>query len=211
MAMDSTKGTRKQQRTASREGRRAEEEATRRRQQRQRRQRWMWWGGGGVVVLVVLGIVAVANQTQRASAAPTVDGIQCVATEGAVTHIHQHLTIDDAGKRVPVPQGIGINDTTGCLFALHTHSPDGVIHVESPTTAQNTLGQFFDIWGQPFSRTQVASATAGHGQSVRAYINGRLYTGNPRAIPLTAHALITLEMGPPWAPPTTRFSWPAGT
>ncbi len=41
--------------------------------------------------------------------------------------------------------------------------------------------------------------------------NGRLYTGNPRAIPLTAHALITLEVGPPWTPPTTRFSWPAGT
>ncbi len=209
--MNAPEGTRKQRRAAPREARRVREEAARQRQRRQRRQRWMWGGGGGVVVLVVLGIVAVANQTQRASAAPTVDGIQCVATEGAVTHIHQHLTIDDAGKRVPVPQGIGINDTTGCLFALHTHSPDGIIHVESPTTAQNTLGQFFDIWGQPFSRTQVASATAGHGQSVRAYINGRLYTGNPRAIPLTAHALITLEVGPPWAPPTTRFSWPAGT
>ncbi len=209
--MNVPEGTRKQRRTASREGRRVREDAARRQHQRQRRQRWMWWGGGGVVVLVVLGIVAVANQTQRASAAPTVDGIQCVATEGAVTHIHQHLAIYDAGKLVPVPQGIGVNDTTGCLFAVHTHSPDGVIHVESPTTAQNTLGQFFDIWGQPLSRTQVASATAGHGQSVRAYINGRLYTGNPRAIPLTAHALITLEVGPPWAPPTTRFSWPAGT
>ena len=209
--MNAPEGTRKQRRAAPREARRVREEAARQRQRRQRRQRWMWGGGGGVAVLVVLGIVAVANQTQRASAAPTVDGIQCVATEGAVTHIHQHLTIYDAGKRVPVPQGIGINDTSGCLFALLTRSPDGIIHVESPTTAQNTLGQFFDIWGQPFSRTQVASATAGHGQGVRAYISGRLYTGNPRAIPLTAHALITLEVGPPWAPPTTRFSWPAGT
>lgn len=209
--MNAPEGTRKQRRAAPREARRVREEAARRLQQRQRRQRWMWWGGGAVVVIVVIGIVAVANQTQRASAAPTIDGIQCVATEGAVTHIHQHLTIDDAGKLVPIPQGIGINNTTGCLFALHTHSPDGIIHVESPTTAQNTLGQFFDIWGQPLSRTQVASTTAGHGQSVRAYINGRLYTGNPRAIPLTAHALITLEVGPPWAPPTTRFSWPAGT
>ena len=209
--MNSPEGTRKQRRAVPREARRVREEAARRRQQRQRRQRWMWWGGGGVVVIVVLGIVVFANQTRRASAAPTVDGIQCVATEGAVTHIHQHLTIYDVGKLVSVPQGVGVNDSAGCLFALHTHSPDGIIHVESPTTAQNTLGQFFDIWGQPLSRTQVASATAGPGRSVRAYINGRVYTGNPRAIPLTAHALITLEVGPPWAPPTTRFAWPQGT
>ncbi len=114
-------------------------------------------------------------------------------------------------KVVLIPQGIGINDAKACLFALHTHDATGVIHVESPSRDQNTLGQVFDIWGQPLSRTHVASAPAGRDHTVRAYVNGRLYAGDPRAIPLTPHALIMLEVGPPWAPPTTRFSWPVGT
>ncbi len=208
MGIDSPGGTRKQRRAAPREARRAREEAARRGQRRRQR---LWWGGGGVAAVVLLGGVAIASRASQASAAPTIDGIQCVSSEGGVTHTHQHLAIYAAGKPVLIPQGIGINDTKACLFALHTHSPDGVIHVESPSQDQNTLGQFFDIWAQPLSRTQVASATAGHGQQVRAYVGGRLYKGDPRAIPLTPHALITLEVGPPWASPTTRFSWPGGT
>ena len=206
--MDSPAGTRKQRRAAPREARRAREEAARRHQQRQRRQRWLWFGGGGVIVVVLLGIVAIAG---RAQAAPTIDGIQCVATEGSVTHTHQHLTIYDAGRAVPVPQDIGINAAKACLFAVHTHDASGVIHVESPSQDQNTLGQFFNVWGQPLSRTQVASASAGRGHTVRAYVNGRLYRGDPRAIPLTPHALITLEVGPPWVAPDTHFAWPQGT
>ncbi len=162
-------------------------------------------------MVAILGGVILANHADQANAAPTVDGIQCVAREGAVTHTHQHLAIYAAGRPIPVPQGIGINDGKGCLFALHTHSPDGIIHVESPTTAQNTLGQFFDIWGQPLDHMRVASATATHAQGVRAYVNGRPYGGDPRTIPLTPHALTTVEVGPPWVAPPTRFSWPQGT
>jgi len=205
MGMNAPRETRQQRRAAPREARRAREEAARRRQRR------LWWGGGGVVGVVVVALLGVSAFANRAQAAPTIDGIQCVSSEGSVTHTHQHLTIYDKGKPIPVPQGIGVNDVKGCLFALHTHSPDGVIHVESPSQDQNTLGQLFDIWAQPLSRTQVASATAGHGQQVRAYVGGHLYAGDPRAIPLTPHALITLEVGPPWASPTTLFSWPGGT
>ncbi len=138
--------TTKQRRVNRRESERQRAEAARR---RQRRTRLFWVGGVAVVVIAVAAIAVFANQAGQANAAPTVDGIQCVATEGNVTHTHQHLAIYDKGKPVPVPQGIGISDGKGCLFALHTHSPDGIVHVESPTQAQNTLGQFFDIWGQP--------------------------------------------------------------
>ncbi len=197
-----------QRRTTRRASERQRAEAARHRQGRARR---LWWGGGGVVVVALLGGVILANQTNRASSAPTVDGIQCVASEGAVTHTHQRLAIYNAGTAIPIPQGVGVNDTAGCLFALHTHSPDGIVHVESPTTAQNTLGQFFDIWGQPLSRTRVASVAAVRAHSVRAYVNGRPYAGDPRSIPLMQHALITLEYGPPWVAPATRFAWPQGT
>jgi len=200
--------TKQQRRMARRDSERRRVEAARHRQGRARR---LWWGGGGVIVVALLGGVIFANRADQANAAPTVDGIQCVASEGAVTHTHQQLAIYAAGKPVPVPQGAGVNDVKGCLFALHTHSPDGIIHVESPTRDQNTLGQFFDIWGQPLTRTRVASVAATHAQSVRAYVNGRPYAGDPRTIPLTPHALVTLEVGPPWVAPTTRFSWPRGT
>lgn len=184
-----------QRRAGQRETRRQVEEAARR---RQRRWRWIWWGGGGATVLAVIVALIVANQ---ANAAPTINGIQCQTNEGAATHIHQHLVIYNRGRPVPVAANIGIDATRGCLYWLHTHSTDGVIHVESPTGDIYTLGHLFDIWGQPLSRTQVTSLKTDKAHSIRAYVNGRLYRGDPRAIPLTAHALITLEYGPPWLPP----------
>src|SRR5207253_9951624 len=98
--------------------------------------------------------------------------------------------------------------SSSCLFWLHTHATDGVIHVESPTKDAFTLGQFFDIWHQPLSRTQGASLKADARHQIRAYVNGHLYAGDLRTIPLTAHALITLEDGPPWVTPPP-FSFPA--
>ena len=62
---------------------------------------------------------------------------------------------------------------------------DGVIHVESPSQRGYTLGQFFDIWGQPLSATQAGPVTG----TVTAFYRGKPYTGSDlRAIPLTAHA-----------------------
>lgn len=197
--------TTKQRRRVRREEQRQRDEIRRRRQQRQR---WLWWGGGGAVAVAVVVAVLIAG---RATAAPTVDGIQCVATEGNVTHTHQHLTIAIKGQPFPLPAGIGIDNTRGCLFALHTHTGDGVVHVEAPSSNTYTLGQFFDIWQTPLSRTRLMTFKADRTHRIRAYVNGRLYNGDPRSIPLTPHALITLEYGPLWAAPTTHFAWPPGT
>ena len=48
---------------------------------------------------------------------------------------------------------------TRCYYWLHTHTNDGVIHVESPTQRLYTLGDFFDIWRQPLSARRVGAAT----------------------------------------------------
>jgi hypothetical protein len=45
-----------------------------------------------------------------------------------------------------------------CFAWLHTHSADGIIHTESPVTRTFTLGEFFDVWGQPLSSRQVGPA-----------------------------------------------------
>ena len=47
-----------------------------------------------------------------------------------------------------------------CFYWLHTHTPDGVIRIESPEPMPFTLDQFFDIWQQPLTARQVDSTAA---------------------------------------------------
>jgi len=126
-----------------------------------------------------------------------VDGISCQATEQAIFHIHAHLTIFVNGSPRQVPADVGIPGT--CLYWLHTHAADGIIHIESPVRRTYTLGDFFDEWGQPLGPHQVGPAT---GRLVAIY-NGQVYVGNPRDIPLNAHAQIQLEVGIPLLAPQT--------
>jgi hypothetical protein len=148
-----------------------------------------------------------------------IDGITCQTGEQVLFHIHAHLTIYDHGAPRQVPAGIGIAppyevEQAGsgafiagatCFMWLHTHSADGIIHTESPIKRTYTLGNFFDIWGQPLSRRRVGPARG----SVTALFDGKLFTGNPRRIPLSAHAQIQLEVGKPLVTPE-RITFPRG-
>jgi hypothetical protein len=139
----------------------------------------------------------------------TVDGIKCGATEQLAYHIHAHLTVYVNGAPRALPGGIGIPGSTvgqsaqgpvatggTCIYWLHTHAPDGIIHVESPTQRIYTLGQFFDEWRQPLNANRVAAATG----RVSAYVNGTPWTQDVRAIPLLPHAVIQLSVGAPVVP-----------
>ena len=68
-------------------------------------------------------------------------------------HSHAHLSITINGIDQLVPGQIGINGA--CLHPLHTHSTDGVMHVEPDQNRTFTLGDFFLVWGQPFNSTQL--------------------------------------------------------
>jgi hypothetical protein len=92
-----------------------------------------------------------------------------------------------------------------CFYWLHIHAPDGIIHIESPVQRTYSLGDFFDEWRQPLGPNQVGPAR-GH---VTAIYNGRVYQGNPRNIPLGAHAQIQLEVGRPLVAPES-ITWPSG-
>ena len=86
------------------------------------------------------------------SAYPPIDGIYCDALEQTAYHIHAHLTIYINGKQVAIPQGIGIASDQSCFYWLHTHTSDGVIHIEFPKQGSPTLGNFLDIWEQHFQQ-----------------------------------------------------------
>jgi hypothetical protein len=148
-----------------------------------------------------------------------IDGMTCQAGEQVLFHIHAHLAIFVHGAPRQVPAGIGIappyeveRTPSGafvagatCFMWLHTHSADGIIHTESPIERTYTLGDFFDIWGQPLGHAQVGPA---HG-AVTALFNGRVFTGNPRQIPLLAHAQVQLEVGRPLIAPE-QITFPKG-
>jgi len=136
----------------------------------------------------------------------TVDGIRCEQMESGVFHIHQHLAIYDHGKPVPIPDNVGRPLFAQCLYWLHTHTTDGIIHIESPVTRTYRLGEFFDIWGEPLNATHVGPVKLSKGQ-LRAYVGGRRYNGDPRKIELTLHADIVLEAGPPYPKPTPFTDW----
>ena len=194
---------RRQERAAHRERREAE---ARRRRLRTR----LGWAAAGLVTLGLIALAIYEAMPHPASAGPAIDGVQCNTNEQLVYHIHSHLTIYDQAQPVTVPQGTGIDTTDGCLYWLHTHDTTGVIHVESPSEKQYTLGNFLDIWGQPVDAHTFLSHTVAPGHSVRAYVGKDLASGNPRNILLTPHKLITLEYGPPWVAPDTSFSFPSG-
>lgn len=139
----------------------------------------------------------------------TVAGIKCGSTEQLAYHIHAHLAVFVNGQQRAVPGGIGIpgsqivESSEGpvanggqCIYWLHTHAPDGVIHIESPTQRIYTLGNFFDVWHQPLTAGNVAGA-AGH---ITAFVNGKSWTKNLRDIPLDPHTVVQLNVGSPPVP-----------
>jgi hypothetical protein len=161
---------------------------------------------------------AVLTGTTTQATGQAVDGISCSTTEQTLFHIHAHLTVFVNGAARQIPYGVGIPGavTTStdagpdvgsgtCFYWLHTHAADGIIHIESPVRRTFTLGNFFDEWGQQLGPDQVGPASG----RVTAFYNGKAYQGNPRGIPLTAHAQIQLDVGTPLVAPES-ISFPSG-
>jgi hypothetical protein len=147
-----------------------------------------------------------------ATTSTIVDGVQCNAGEQLVYHHHIHLSIFINGTPKSVPLGVGMvppalvtNTSKGqfaegsntCLFWLHVHAQDGIVHIESPEARTFLLGQVFGIWGQQLSPTQIGPDTG----QVTAYVDGKLWTGDPTQIPLNEHSDIALSLGTPVANP----------
>ncbi|HWE81897.1 MAG TPA: hypothetical protein VG265_09625 [Gaiellaceae bacterium] len=174
-------------------------------------------GSPGPELVPIPAAPALAPTASQARLTRSVDGIRCQKNERLVFHIHVHLTLFVNGTQRLLPGSIGIwppivgqskygqfvVTPANCFSWLSTHFSDGIIHVESPVQRSFVLGEFFDIWGQPLSRTQLGPA---HGE-VTAIVDGQVWTGDPRQIPLVEHRQIQLEVGPPLVAPES-VTWP---
>jgi hypothetical protein len=114
-----------------------------------------------------------------------------------------------------------------CYYWLHVHAANAnVIHIESPANDTFTLGQFFTVWttwskanggpAQPLDTTHVSTITLTPEQKLVTYIDkgdgkgAQLYTGDPKAIVLANHEVITLEITPPEVTPPPAFTFTSG-
>lgn len=94
-------------------------------------------------------------------------------TMGQTIHIHPRMAVYIDGRPVTIPADIGIHpEKPGMdMAALHTHDPQGTLHVEGMADA--TLGQFFEVWGVPFSEAQLGPYHAGGGKVMRMWVDGK--------------------------------------
>jgi hypothetical protein len=149
---------------------------------------------------------------KRAARAQPIAGLRC--TRHTVARFGVHLELFAARRVVLVPPGIGIAPprksrgayvTAGrCSYPVRTREPTGVVEV-APAGRVKTLGDLFDVWGQPLSRTRMG----GFSGTVSAYVGGRPWRPGPRAIPLHRHAQIVLEVGGR-VPPHASYQFPPG-
>lgn len=159
-------------------------------------------------------VFAVGN-TAQGGQGQEIGGVTCITTIKYHEHVQVSLFVE--GRQVAIPGGIGIEnpkwtprgytteDPNGCFYELHTHDASGVVHVEPSTDRRLTLGQLFAVWGQPLTSDNVA----GFGGTVRAYVDGKRFEGDPRSIEFTQHKQITLQVGTPLAP-IPSYVFPTG-
>ena len=119
---------------------------------------------------------------------------------GPTFRIHLELFVDR--KVVIVPAGIGTAES-GCRYPVSTEGPDGIVRVGPGST----LADVFAVWGQRLDAHHLARFSSN--TPLRAYVGGKLVRGPVRAVPLTRHAQIVVELGG-YVPPHPYFLFAGG-
>jgi hypothetical protein len=129
-----------------------------------------------------------------------------------------HVEVFAANRVLLLPAGIGARrpwakldgriTSAGCYGALVTLDPTGLVLVRPG--ARLTLADLFRSWGEPLSRTRLTSFSAPARTQVAVFVDGRRWNAGPASVPLTRHAEIVLEVGPP-VPPHSSYAFPPGT
>jgi hypothetical protein len=135
----------------------------------------------------------------------------------AINHYHVHLTLYVDGRKVQIPDYIGLPEAGGmtdtATSEIHTHGREtdpvpGIIHIESGDTGfRANLQQFFDVWGVYAADNQLG----GYQKPVKVWINGEPVNGW-LTHPLQKHNAITMVVGdePANFKPDKSFQFPNG-
>jgi hypothetical protein len=108
-------------------------------------------------------------------------------TPGALPgRIRVHLELFAHRRVVVIPARIGVRSS--CRYPLRTLTPTGVVELDRGGA---TLGDFFAVWRMPVSRRRLLTFRG----DVTAYVGGKRWDSDVRAIPLFDRAQIVLEVG----------------
>ena len=141
-----------------------------------------------------------------------VAGLRCGST-GVRYGVHLELFANR--RAVIVPAGIGVARPAarrfgrlvprGCTYPARTLTPTGVIEVRAGSRLR--LGDVFRLWGRQLGPGRLVGFRSP--RALLVFVAGRRWRGDPRAIPLTRHAQIVLELGG-YVPPHPSFLFPGG-
>ncbi len=193
---------------------RRQREEVRRRVRRAQRARMILWLTGTTVVLAVVGTLIFRPDEPPPSpselpgelttpapwpanaelSADRADAIGLPA-EGTTMHTHANVQVFVHGEQETVPENIGIFDNAAT--SIHTHTADGVVHMESSTVRDFTLGEFFDVWGVRLTSRCLGGYCTQGGDVLQVFKGGQEVTGSIRGVVLDDQSVVVVTFGTP--------------
>jgi hypothetical protein len=116
---------------------------------------------------------------------------------GSARHWHANLRVFVDGVEQSVPVNLGLD---GDFHApLHTHSADGVLHIESNDAGHDfTLGEFFDVWGVRLTGRCLGASCESGEDALRVFVAGEeVTTGSIRDVQLDDEVVYVVAFGTP--------------
>lgn len=133
------------------------------------------------------------------TAGAPIGDFNCVVNPPQDFAFHAHLSIVMNNEPQTVPQGLGAapDGVTHCFYTIHVHDSSGKVHVTPAAAGTFTLGQLFQIWGQPLTSSNVAGIS---GLPVEIFVtdNGtvtKVEEADWSNIELKSHREITISLG----------------
>jgi len=130
-----------------------------------------------IVGVAVFGLVLFVTARGGSSTTESVSeksnrevALTCTTDMATQFHIHSTLEILVNGEAQTIPANIGVQ--SACMNSLHTHTPDGLLHVESPEKRDFTLADFFAVWKQPLAQDSLLAYKTDDTHRIRVTVDG---------------------------------------
>jgi hypothetical protein len=134
-----------------------------------------WLYGGAVVAAVVALWMAFGSSEEYSR--EDVLALNLAEHKNLALHIHPQIILTFNKENLAIPAGIGISPNG--MRVIHTHEPDGNLHIESPFPYQFSLGDFFTIWEKRLTAECVFQYCTNDSHILRFYVNGEETTLGP--------------------------------
>lgn len=127
-----------------------------------------------LIAVIVLAIVFLPRPPPNAVNLP--DYLSHCVTGNLVYHSHPNLVVTVSGAIETIP----VTFDGSCAQPIHTHTSDGVLHVETDVNMNYTLGDWFMLWGHAANNANIATLNStiifgsktGPGHTLTMTVNG---------------------------------------